>query len=175
MHGDIPPSVQDFTFSLAELHEVSISPFLQPVQVPPDGSKTVWCISHSSKFCRQQTWRGCTLPLIQIMNRTRPRINPWGTPLATGLQLVFWHWSELSEPGCSKNFQFTSAPTHLAYALSASLWESLGSQCQMPQSHTELKEDHCSHFIYHASFFHQRSSSSWSSMVSLFSKIFKGM
>lgn len=36
--------------STAELHEVSVIPFLQPFVVLLDGSTTLWCISHSSQF-----------------------------------------------------------------------------------------------------------------------------
>ncbi|KAK4831783.1 hypothetical protein QYF61_019096, partial [Mycteria americana] len=49
VHGVVPPQVQDFALPLVELHEVPASPFLQPVQVPLDGSTTLWCISHSSQ------------------------------------------------------------------------------------------------------------------------------
>jgi len=34
-----------------ELHDVPVSPFLQPVQVSLDSSTTLWRISHSSHFC----------------------------------------------------------------------------------------------------------------------------
>ena len=36
---------------LVELHELPVSLFLQPAEVPLDGSMTLWCISHSSQFC----------------------------------------------------------------------------------------------------------------------------
>jgi len=34
-----------------EVHEVPFSPFLQPVEVPLDGSTTLWCIGHSTQLC----------------------------------------------------------------------------------------------------------------------------
>ncbi|KAK4825192.1 hypothetical protein QYF61_025120, partial [Mycteria americana] len=69
------PQVQNFALPLVELHEVSVSPFLQPVDVPLDGSMTLQHISHSS------------------------HIDPWGTLLVTGYQPDFvslittlWTW-----------------------------------------------------------------------------------
>ena len=50
VHGVVPPQVQDFALLLVEPHEVPVSPFLQPVQVPLDGSPTLWCVSRSSQF-----------------------------------------------------------------------------------------------------------------------------
>ena len=41
--------MQDLALSLVELHEASISPFLQPVEVPLDGSTILWYSSHSSQ------------------------------------------------------------------------------------------------------------------------------
>ncbi|KAK4832374.1 hypothetical protein QYF61_022229 [Mycteria americana] len=50
--GVVPPQEeQDFALLLVELHEIPVSPFLQPVKVPLDGSTTFWPISHSSQFC----------------------------------------------------------------------------------------------------------------------------
>ncbi|KAK4811173.1 hypothetical protein QYF61_019804 [Mycteria americana] len=51
VHGVVPPQVQDFAPPLTELYEDPVSPFLQPVEVPLDGSTTLWCIHHSSQFC----------------------------------------------------------------------------------------------------------------------------
>ena len=50
VHGFVPPQVQDCALLFVELDEVPVSPFLQPVVVPLDGSTTVGCISHSSQF-----------------------------------------------------------------------------------------------------------------------------
>lgn len=43
MNEGVPPQVQDFTFPLVELNEIPVSPILQPVVVPLDGSMTLWC------------------------------------------------------------------------------------------------------------------------------------
>lgn len=48
--GVIPPQVQDFTFSLVELHRITLCPFLQPVEVPLNGSVAISSISHSSQY-----------------------------------------------------------------------------------------------------------------------------
>lgn len=48
--GVVLPQLQDFALPLADLHEFPVKPFLQPLQVPLDGSKTVWCISPTSKI-----------------------------------------------------------------------------------------------------------------------------
>ena len=50
VHGVIPPQVQYFALALVELHEIPVSPFLQPFKVPLDGSMTLWCISHFCHF-----------------------------------------------------------------------------------------------------------------------------
>ncbi|XP_075345302.1 small conductance calcium-activated potassium channel protein 2-like isoform X2 [Mycteria americana] len=38
--------VQDLALPLVELHEIPVSPLLQPVEVPLDGNMTLWNISH---------------------------------------------------------------------------------------------------------------------------------
>lgn len=45
--GVAPPSVQDFALPLVKLQEVSVSPFLQPLEVIVDGSTTHWSVSCS--------------------------------------------------------------------------------------------------------------------------------
>lgn len=52
-----------------ELHEVPVSLFLQPVEVPQDGSMTIWHISHSSQFCIISKFPESTFsPIIQMIN-----------------------------------------------------------------------------------------------------------
>ena len=69
LHRFIPPQVQDFALLFAELHEVPISPFLHPVEVPPKSSTTLWCISQSSQFCTISKLAESThCPIIQITN-----------------------------------------------------------------------------------------------------------
>ncbi|KAK4810833.1 hypothetical protein QYF61_008805 [Mycteria americana] len=106
VHQDPQVQVQDFALPLVELHEVPVSPFLQSVQVPLDGSTTLWHISHSSQICViSKLAEGTLCLIIQIINedvehdRTQYWGQYWGTPLVTGLQLDFmplittlWAW-----------------------------------------------------------------------------------
>ncbi|KAK4818263.1 hypothetical protein QYF61_009968 [Mycteria americana] len=68
----VAPSIygcMDFTILLVELHEVPFGPFLQPVEVPPDGSMTLWLISHSFQFCVvSKIAKGTLCPIILIIN-----------------------------------------------------------------------------------------------------------
>ena len=67
--GIIPPLIQEFTFHLVELLEVPVNPFVQPAEVPLDGSTTLWCISHFSQFCIiSELAEGMLCPIIQIVN-----------------------------------------------------------------------------------------------------------
>ncbi|KAK4832340.1 hypothetical protein QYF61_021869 [Mycteria americana] len=47
----VPRQVQNFALPFAELNDVPVNPFLQPIEAPLDGSKTLWCIIHFSQFC----------------------------------------------------------------------------------------------------------------------------
>lgn len=58
-----PPHVLDFVLLLVELNEISISPLLQPPQVPVEGSIALWCLSYSPQFSLQTF---CLI--IQIFN-----------------------------------------------------------------------------------------------------------
>jgi len=51
MPAVVPPHMQDFALPSVELHEVPVSPFLQPVQVSLDGSTTLSRVSYFSPFC----------------------------------------------------------------------------------------------------------------------------
>ncbi|KAK4827979.1 hypothetical protein QYF61_022681 [Mycteria americana] len=51
VHGVVPRQVQNLAFSFTEVHKVPVSSFLQPVQVPLDGSTPLWPVTHSSQFC----------------------------------------------------------------------------------------------------------------------------
>ena len=59
----------ELALPFAELSKVPACPFLQPVEVPLDGSTTLWCISHSSQFYVLSNLAESTrCPVIQIMN-----------------------------------------------------------------------------------------------------------
>ncbi|KAK4832711.1 hypothetical protein QYF61_025172 [Mycteria americana] len=69
VHGIVPLQVQDFALPLVEPQEVPVSPFLQAVEIPLDGSPTLWCIRHLSQFCVISRLAESTLsPIIQIIN-----------------------------------------------------------------------------------------------------------
>lgn len=52
------PGLQDFALPLVELHEVPVSPFLQPVKIPLIDSRTLRRVSLSSRLCATS----CQLP-----------------------------------------------------------------------------------------------------------------
>lgn len=92
--GVVPPQGQDSVFLPAEQHEVPLSPCLQPIQVPRDGSMTLWCYQPLlPALC--QLLRVHPVPssiiniLMKMLNKVIPLTNPWDAPLATGLQLDF--------------------------------------------------------------------------------------
>lgn len=65
----VSPQMQESALCLVELHEVLISPFLLPVEVPLDGSTTLMSISHSSEFCViSKPAEGRLHPVIKIIN-----------------------------------------------------------------------------------------------------------
>jgi len=43
--GIVSLYVQDFAVPLVEINEIPVSPFYPAVEVPLDGSTTLWCIS----------------------------------------------------------------------------------------------------------------------------------
>ncbi|KAK4831590.1 hypothetical protein QYF61_018350 [Mycteria americana] len=156
--GVIPSQVSDLALLLIELHEVLASPFLQPVKVPLDASTTLWCISHSSQFCvisklAEGTLCPSSRSLMKMLNRMRPNIDPWATPLVTGLQLDFmpltttlWAWP------------FSQFSVHLTIASSSPYFHWLLYKDLMGDSVkglTEVRVDnvHCSPLIYQASHF----------------------
>ena len=69
MRGVVPPHIQDFSLPFAELYNIPVSSFLQPVKVLLNGSLTLWCISHSSQFCViSKLAEGTLCPIIQTVN-----------------------------------------------------------------------------------------------------------
>lgn len=70
--------------------------FLHPLEVPLNGSTSVWCISRSSQFHIIFIFaEGAFCPIIQVINEDAkqyladPSINLWGAPLVTGLPSGF--------------------------------------------------------------------------------------
>lgn len=138
---------------------------LQPVKVPLNGSTVLWDISHSSDLCVVSKLAEVhsipsTRSLTNKLNRTGLDMDPWRTPLATGLQLdcVTDHnpMSSSIQPVYltvhSSTPYFLSLPTRM-------LWESA-------KSLTDIKVDiiHCSPLIHPAS--HSIIEGYWVSQVS---------
>ncbi|KAK4828308.1 hypothetical protein QYF61_025320 [Mycteria americana] len=100
-HEVVPSQVKDFAL-LVELHEVSISLLLQPVEVPLDGSTTLWHTSCSSQFgviCKLA--EGTLCPIIQIINEDVEQdwSHYWPTTrLCATVIAIRWAWlfSQLS-------------------------------------------------------------------------------
>ncbi|PKU44095.1 hypothetical protein llap_5614 [Limosa lapponica baueri] len=84
--------VEDPTLALVEPHEVLLCPALQPVQVTLDGGTALWSANQPSQFGIISELAEETLcPLIQVIGEYVEQdwtsIDPWATPLVTGLQL----------------------------------------------------------------------------------------
>lgn len=65
----VSSQVQDCTFLLTEFHEVPPSLFLQPLEVPLDGSMTICSISHFFQFCGIcKLAKSILCSIIQVIN-----------------------------------------------------------------------------------------------------------
>lgn len=65
----VPPPVPGFILPLIELHKVPVSTSVHGVEVPLDGSMTLWCIRTPPSFESSANLLRCTLcPLILIIN-----------------------------------------------------------------------------------------------------------
>ena len=65
----VPPYVQDFAFLLVEHHDVPVSPLLQPVKVPLDGSMILSVTLRNSRFCvNRKLAKGTTYPIIKTIS-----------------------------------------------------------------------------------------------------------
>lgn len=105
--GIVPYKVQDLALFIVELHRVPVSPFVQLVEVPLDGSATLWFVNHSSKFFVTSRLAEGThsvpssRPLLKTLNKvsycipvilySSHCIDLWGTSLVIGLQLDLYH------------------------------------------------------------------------------------
>ena len=83
--GFVPHLVQDFALPLTELHEIPVSPFLQPIKVSLDGSVTLCCISHSS-FVSPEVYYPLSKSLMERLAWIRPHTDPLGALLGGGGQ-----------------------------------------------------------------------------------------
>jgi len=151
VHGIAASPVQDLAVLFVELHEVSVSPFLQPVEVPLDGITPLCCISHSSQCCiTSKLAEGALCSIIQIIcqevSSIGPSVEPWGTPLVTCLPLDF---VPLFTTLWSQSFSQFSVhlPDHLynPYFVSLSvmiLWETVSKALLKPRQTTPVLSPH---------------------------------
>ena len=61
--------MEDLAFPFLEFHKDSVDPFLQPLEVPLNGSTPIWCITYSSQFCVIcKLAKDVLCPIIQVIN-----------------------------------------------------------------------------------------------------------
>lgn len=88
-HQDFPLQLQNLTFSFVELHEASVSPFLQPINVPLCSISTTapkfTSPTHLPKVHSVPLLRS----LMTLSSNTDHSISTWGISLQTDLQLDF--------------------------------------------------------------------------------------
>lgn len=97
--GVVLPWVQDFALPLIDCHEVPVSPFLQPVKVPLDGSKTLWCIGCSSQFgVISKLAESPLCPIIQMINEDVKEDQFQYQPLR--YTASYWPPAQLHATGC---------------------------------------------------------------------------
>lgn len=90
--GIVPPQEKDLAFPFTELHEILLSLLVQPVQVPLNGSTTIWFANDSSqlyiicKVGKSALYLSATVTTT-FLTSTVSNINTWHTPLGNGLQL----------------------------------------------------------------------------------------
>lgn len=67
--GFPPPQGQDVAFPFALLQEIPAGQDLQPVNMPLNGSTTIWRINQSSYFCHTcKSTEGVPCPINQVIN-----------------------------------------------------------------------------------------------------------
>lgn len=115
VQGVVPPQGLDLAFAFVDLHDVPISPFLQPTQVPLNGSTTAWCIGHSSQFCVICQLAECGLwPIVQVINGDAKPYWPQNQLLGhtnsswLPVELHATDHTPLSPAGQPVSFQFTA-------------------------------------------------------------------
>ncbi|KAK4825789.1 hypothetical protein QYF61_002373 [Mycteria americana] len=102
--------VQDFALPLVELHEIPVSPCLQPVEVPLGGSTTFWYISHSSQVdvtCKLA--KGTHCPIIQIVKEDIEQ--DWTEKLHQQFEMYKEQVKKMGEESQQQQEQKGDAPT----------------------------------------------------------------
>lgn len=89
--GVTPPRMQDFAFPSAELHEIPVCPFLQPVKVSLNWAQLgVLSTNPPSMESPANKLRLHSVPSprsFRMLNSARPSIRLWGIPPRADLQL----------------------------------------------------------------------------------------
>lgn len=84
--------VWDSAFVLAECHKVPVGSCLLPARIPLGSSVPLWqgppnLVSSVGRL--RVHCASCPRPVIKMLNKKGPRINPCSTSLATSLQFIF--------------------------------------------------------------------------------------
>lgn len=89
----ISPHGQNLAFPIAELYVIHLSLLMKSNKQVAAlyGSPITWCTIQFPQFCIFVTSEGALHLLLQVLMKScdsaGPSIDPWGTPLVTGLQL----------------------------------------------------------------------------------------
>ena len=90
------PKGRTWEFPFAELHENPVRPFLQLVELPPNGSTTLCCSSQSSHFCIIcKLLESALCPIVQVINEDVNQHWPQYWPLGyttNGWLVSSWTW-----------------------------------------------------------------------------------
>lgn len=108
--------------------------FLQPVEVPPDGSMVLWHIATNLFFVEK--FQGHILPrsLMKTFSRTGSSIDPWDTVLVTHLQpdsllliTTLWAWPFIPvfNPCCCLLVQTIHHKLHSVHFMELGVWKAL--------------------------------------------------
>lgn len=122
VHGRIPPQREGLAFSFVESYEVFVSPSLQPVKVPLNGSTTNWSINPSSLLCIL-----CKLcPTVQVIGEdTKPC---WIQYQTLDYFTSDWpaNWPACLSAAEQLSFQSTLLSIYLVHISSDCLWDLTG-------------------------------------------------
>ena len=92
MSGTAPTQEQHLAPGLVKPHQVPMCPLSEPVQVPLHGVPSFCCVHCTTQLgVISKLLRVHSIPpsvsLIEMLKSSGPRMDPWGTPLITGLHL----------------------------------------------------------------------------------------
>ena len=90
--GVVVTEVQEPKLVLIETHTVGLGPLIQSVQIPLQSLPSLKQIDTPTQLgvicsLTEGALNPSSRSLIKMLNKTRPKMEPWGTPLVTGCQL----------------------------------------------------------------------------------------